>query len=97
MPIGEWVLRQACAEAMKWPGQISVAVNLSPAQFKMRNLSQMVMSALAQSGLPAQRLELEITESVLLVDNESTLETLHQLRRWVCGFPWTISAPAIRR
>ena len=46
----------------------------------MRNLSQMVMSALAQSGLPAQRLELEITESVLLVDNESTLETLHQLR-----------------
>ncbi len=80
VPIGEWVLRQACAEAMKWPSDIRVAVNLSPAQFKIRNLSQMVMSALAQSGLPAQRLELEITESVLLVDNESTLATLHQLR-----------------
>jgi predicted signal transduction protein with EAL and GGDEF domain len=79
VPIGEWVLRQACAEAVKWPGDITVAVNLSPAQFKMRNLSQMVMSALAQSGLPAKRLELEITESVLLVDNESTLATLHQL------------------
>jgi EAL domain-containing protein (putative c-di-GMP-specific phosphodiesterase class I) len=78
--IGEWVLRQACAEAMKWPNEISVAVNLSPAQFKVRNLSQMVMSALAQSGLPPQRLELEITESVLLINNESTLEVLHQLR-----------------
>ncbi len=80
VPIGEWVLRQACGEAVKWPSQINIAVNLSPAQFKMRNLPQMVMNALAQSGLPAQRLELEITESVLLVDNESTLETLHQLR-----------------
>jgi diguanylate cyclase (GGDEF)-like protein len=80
VPIGEWVLRQACAEAMKWPDHITIAVNLSPAQFKMRNLAQMVMSALAQSGLAASRLELEITESVLLMDNESTLETLHQLR-----------------
>jgi diguanylate cyclase (GGDEF)-like protein len=80
VPIGEWVLRQACAEATKWPDHITIAVNLSPAQFKMRNLVQMVMSALAQSGLAASRLELEITESVLLMDNESTLETLHQLR-----------------
>jgi diguanylate cyclase (GGDEF)-like protein len=80
VPMGEWVLRQACAEAVKWPTHITIAVNLSPAQFKMRNLSQMVMSALAQSGLPAQRLELEITESVLLVDSESTLQILHQLR-----------------
>jgi EAL domain-containing protein (putative c-di-GMP-specific phosphodiesterase class I) len=80
VPIGEWVLRQACAEAMKWPDHITIAVNLSPAQFKVRNLAQMVMSALAQSGLAASRLELEITESVLLIDNESTLETLHQLR-----------------
>jgi diguanylate cyclase (GGDEF)-like protein len=79
-PIGEWVLHQACAEAIKWPGEINVAVNLSPVQFKMRNLSQMVMSALAQSGLPAKRLELEITEAVLLADTKSTLETLHQLR-----------------
>ena len=80
VPIGEWVLRQACTEAMKWPGDIKVAVNLSPAQFKMRNLSQVVISALTRSGLPAQRLELEITESVLLLSNESTLKTLHQLR-----------------
>jgi diguanylate cyclase (GGDEF)-like protein len=80
VPIGEWVLREACSEAVKWPSQISVAVNLSPTQFKMRNLPQMVMSALAQSGLPAQRLELEITETALLMDNENTLATLHQLR-----------------
>ena len=80
VPIGEWVLRQACREAMNWPDQLSIAVNLSPAQFKTRNLPQLVVSALAQSGLPAERLELEITESVLLVDNESTVETLHQLR-----------------
>jgi diguanylate cyclase (GGDEF)-like protein len=79
VPIGEWVLRQACAEAAKWPSQISVAVNLSPVQFKSRNLAPMVMSALAHSGLPARRLELEITESVLLVDSEATLETLRQL------------------
>jgi EAL domain-containing protein (putative c-di-GMP-specific phosphodiesterase class I) len=64
---------------MKWPSQISIAVNLSPVQFKTRNLCQMVMSALAHSGLPAQRLELEITESVLLVDSEFTLGTLRQL------------------
>jgi diguanylate cyclase (GGDEF)-like protein len=77
--VGEWVLRQACAEAMKWPDHITIAVNLSPAQFKMRNLFEMVMSALGQSGLAPQRLELEITESVLLVDSESTLAILHQL------------------
>ena len=81
VPIGEWVLRQACSEAMKWPHQISVAVNLSPVQFRLRNLPQIVMNALAQSGLPAQRLELEITESALLVDNELTLDILHQLRK----------------
>jgi diguanylate cyclase (GGDEF)-like protein len=80
VPIGEWVLRQACSEAMRWPSHISLAVNLSPAQFKMRNLSQIVIGALAQSGISPRRLELEITESVLLVDNAATLETLHQLR-----------------
>jgi EAL domain-containing protein (putative c-di-GMP-specific phosphodiesterase class I) len=80
VPIGEWVIRNACEEAAKWPKDIGIAINLSPAQFKMRHLTQMVMSALAHSGLAAQRLELEITESVLLVDNASTLETLHQLR-----------------
>jgi diguanylate cyclase (GGDEF)-like protein len=79
--IGEWVLRQACQEAVKWPDHINIAVNLSPAQFKTPHLALIVMSALAQSGLAAARLELEITESVLLVDNASTLGTLHQLRK----------------
>ena len=80
IPMGEWILRQACREAMNWPSHMMIAVNLSPAQFKSDHLSLTVISALAQSGLPAQRLELEITESVLLIDNEKTLATLHQLR-----------------
>lgn len=80
VPLGEWIMRQACSEAKNWPSPTSVAVNLSPAQFKSPNLTQTVIAALAQSGLPAQRLELEITESVLLVDNKNTLATLHQLR-----------------
>ena len=80
MPIGEWVLRQACMEAAGWPNHIKVAVNLSPAQFKCRTLVQMVVSALAQSGLEAHRLELEITESVMLDDAEGAFTTLKQLR-----------------
>jgi diguanylate cyclase (GGDEF)-like protein len=81
VPIGEWVLRNACTEAAKWPRDIRIAINLSPSQFKMRNICPMVISALAHSGLEAARLELEITESVLLYDNAATLETLHQLRK----------------
>ena len=81
VPIGEWVLRQACSEAVNWPPEIGIAVNLSPAQFKMRNLVQTVMSALAHSGLAADRLELVITESVMLVNGESTLEMLRHLRK----------------
>jgi diguanylate cyclase (GGDEF)-like protein/PAS domain S-box-containing protein len=80
VPIGEWVLRQACAEAARWPKQITIAVNLSPAQFKSRNLVPTVINALAKSGLPAGRLELEITELVLLQDNEGAFAILHQLR-----------------
>ena len=80
LPIGEWALRRACADAAKWPAHIKVAVNLSPAQFKSPNLVQMVFAALATSGLQANRLELEITESVMLQDNAATLATLHQLR-----------------
>jgi diguanylate cyclase (GGDEF)-like protein/PAS domain S-box-containing protein len=78
--LGEWVLRTACAEAAAWPGDVKVAVNVSPVQFKSGNLAQLVVEALAASGLPAHRLELEITESVLIRDDESTLLTLHQLR-----------------
>jgi diguanylate cyclase (GGDEF)-like protein/PAS domain S-box-containing protein len=79
-PLGEWVLRTACAEAMTWPAHVKVAVNLSPVQFKSRNLVQAVLTALAYSRLPATRLELEITESVLLGETEANLAMLHQLR-----------------
>ena len=78
--LGEWVLRQACAQAARWPKQVTVAVNMSPAQFKSRNLVSTVIGAVAASGLPANRLELEITELVLLQDNEGALSILHQFR-----------------
>jgi diguanylate cyclase (GGDEF)-like protein/PAS domain S-box-containing protein len=78
--LGEWVLREACAEAAKWPADIKVAVNLSPVQFRSRNLVQVVISALAQSGLSPKRLELEITESLFLAETEANLAILHQLR-----------------
>jgi diguanylate cyclase (GGDEF)-like protein len=78
--IGDWVLKQACTQAASWPAPLRVAVNLSPAQFRSRSVVQSVINALAISGLDASRLELEITESVLLHDNEATLATLHQLR-----------------
>jgi EAL domain-containing protein (putative c-di-GMP-specific phosphodiesterase class I) len=80
LPIGDWVLRQACAEAAAWPDHIKVAVNLSPNQFRSRSLVQTVVGALASSGLPAGRLELEITETVLLQENDQNLAILHQLR-----------------
>jgi diguanylate cyclase (GGDEF)-like protein len=80
VPIGEWVLKRACDDAAKWPSPIRVAVNLSPVQFRSAHLMQSVIAALAGSGLAASRLELEITESVLLADSEATLTTLHHLR-----------------
>jgi EAL domain-containing protein (putative c-di-GMP-specific phosphodiesterase class I) len=78
--IGEWVLREACREAAAWPDDVSVAINLSPVQFKSRNLLPTVVSALAASGLPPARLQLEITESLLLQESDDTLAMLHQLR-----------------
>lgn len=80
IPIGDWVLRHACKDAAGWPEGISVAVNLSPVQFRNRALAASVISALSASGLAAERLELEITETVLLQDVETTLSTLHRLR-----------------
>ena len=80
VPIGEWVVRTACREAVLWPESLSVAVNLSPAQFKSRKLVEVVASALSSSGLAPRRLELEITEGVLLQENEANLATLHALR-----------------
>jgi diguanylate cyclase (GGDEF)-like protein/PAS domain S-box-containing protein len=78
--LGEWVLREACTEAVKWPADVKVAVNLSPVQFRSRNLVQVVISALAHSGLSPTRLELEITESLFLAETEANLAILHQLR-----------------
>ncbi len=78
--IGEWVLRQACSDALSWPNSIKVAVNLSPAQFKNRNIAQAVAQALKDTGLGPHRLELEITESVLLHDVEENLATLRTLK-----------------
>ena len=78
--IGERVLRKACVEAATWPEDITVAVNVSPVQFKNQTLVLTVISALAASGLSARRLAIEVTEAVLMQDNEATLATLHQLR-----------------
>jgi diguanylate cyclase (GGDEF)-like protein len=80
VPLGEWAIRQACAQAASWPAHLKVAVNLSPAQFRSPGLVQVVLNALAASGLPPHRLELEITETILLQDNETTLATLYRLR-----------------
>jgi diguanylate cyclase (GGDEF)-like protein len=79
-PIGEWVLHTACSEAATWPDHVKIAVNLSPLQFRNRNLVAAVINALARSGLAPERLELEITESVLLAETDSNIATLHQLR-----------------
>lgn len=81
VPLGSWVLRQACMEAASWPSDLRLAVNVSSVQFRNRGLIETVMAALAESGLPANRLELEITESVLLSDDSSTLDILNQIRR----------------
>ncbi len=80
VPLGEWVLRRACAEAARWPAEIGVSVNLSPAQFKSHDLVPSVAGALAESGFPAERLELEITELVLLEESDGAFAILHQLR-----------------
>ncbi len=80
VPIGEWMMRQACREAAHWREGMRVAVNISAAQFRGNHLAEMVISALAAGGLPPTQLELEITESVLLEETEATLKTLHQLR-----------------
>ena len=78
--IGEWAIRQACKEARNWKGNLRVAVNVSPIQFRSQKLVSSVVSALADSGLTPNLLELEITEAVLLQNSEATLSTLHSLR-----------------
>jgi diguanylate cyclase (GGDEF)-like protein len=78
--IGEWVLKEACVEASGWPGGIKVAVNVSPVQFRSKTLALKVAAALAESGLIPGRLELEVTETVLIRDDEEALTILQQLR-----------------
>jgi diguanylate cyclase (GGDEF)-like protein len=78
--LGEWVLTTACAEAATWPDDIRLAVNVSPVQFRSGTLALKIVAALAASGLPASRLELEITEAVLIRDDDAALAILHQLR-----------------
>jgi len=80
VPIGEWVLNQACAEAAQWPDEVAVAVNVSPSQFKSADFVQVITAALAKSHLPASRLEIEITELVLMQDNASALASLHRIK-----------------
>jgi predicted signal transduction protein with EAL and GGDEF domain len=78
--IGEWVLRTACTEAAGWPGGCSVAVNVSPAQFRSADFFRVVVDALETSRLPANRLEIEITELVVMQDSELTVALLHRLK-----------------
>lgn len=78
--LGEWALQQACRDALNWPDHVRVSVNLSPVQFRKTGLVDIVKAVLATSDLDARRLELEITESVLLQNNAVNLEALHQLR-----------------
>ncbi len=80
IPIGEWVLRTACRQSADWPDEMSIAVNLSPVQFKAKNLVDVVKSALEDVNMAPQRLQLEITESILMKNTFSTLQTLHKLR-----------------
>ena len=80
VPLGEWILRQACADAGKWPSRFKVAVNLSPTQFKHGDLLDVLKSALNDTGLPPERLELEITEWVLLENNAKNLAILRDIK-----------------
>lgn len=80
IPIGEWVLRQACKDAAGWRSDLGVSVNLSPVQFRDGRLASIIESALADADLSPQRLELEITEGVLLSEDDCILRTLHDIQ-----------------
>ncbi len=79
VPLGEWVLRQACSDARNWPEDVRVAVNLSPIQLLNPRLVPVVLNALASGGIAASRLEIEITETALMQNTETTLSALHRL------------------
>jgi EAL domain-containing protein (putative c-di-GMP-specific phosphodiesterase class I) len=80
VPLGEFVLNRACCDAMAWPAELKVAVNLSAVQFRKTNLFDVIMRALVESGLPPQRLEVEVTESVLLENEADGAALLHRLK-----------------
>ncbi|MDK1493048.1 EAL domain-containing protein, partial [Sinorhizobium sp. 7-81] len=79
-PLGDWILRQACTEAVKWPPHVGVAVNLSPLQFRNRRLAADVCEILGETGLDPLRLQLEVTESVLLDESDNNLRLLQEIR-----------------
>ena len=81
MPLGEWALQEACRQAAKWPDEMSVAVNLSPLQFASPGLAFMVERILEETKLAPHRLELEITEGLLMRNTQATIETLHGLKK----------------
>jgi EAL domain-containing protein (putative c-di-GMP-specific phosphodiesterase class I) len=80
VPLGEWVLRRACSDAVHWPEPLTVAVNLSPAQFRDGDIAETVAEVLKDTGLPPERLELEITENLLINDTDEVLGKLNRLR-----------------
>jgi diguanylate cyclase (GGDEF)-like protein len=86
VPLGEWVVREACRQASTWPADLKIAVNVSPIQIKNPNLASIVMNAVAAAGLPADRLELEVTESALLQEDSATLATLLSLKEFGVRF-----------
>ncbi|MGY3486171.1 diguanylate cyclase (GGDEF)-like protein [Bradyrhizobium sp. USDA 4011] len=79
VPLGEWVLRTACAEAAKWPGDLKIAINLSPVQFRSPELVPVIVHALASSGVSPDRLELEVTETAIIQDSEAVFAALSQM------------------
>ncbi len=81
IPLGDWILRKACADAAAWPEHIKLAINLSPVQFKNEKLVASVARAIADAGISPGRVELEVTESVLLHQSEGNLSVLHQLKQ----------------
>jgi diguanylate cyclase (GGDEF)-like protein len=81
VPLGEWALMEACRNAAQWPGDLKIAVNLSPVQFTAPNLFDMIERTLAETGLAPHRLELEITERIFMEDSENTLATLRRLKQ----------------
>ena len=96
VPLGEWVLRRACSDAVSWTEPLTVAVNLSPAQFRDADMAETVARVLRETGLPPKRLELEITESLLIGNTDEVFGKLTRLPELGVRIVMDVSAPAIR-